>query len=99
MTETQAQYVTSRIDPEDTRAGFHSGKHPLDDYFARHALANDREGIGRAYVLRRADDDEPGLPPAYSASCRSALRERRLPKSSPVTHRTAASTKDGWKGG
>jgi GNAT superfamily N-acetyltransferase len=56
-------YLTSRIEASDVRLGFCCGKHPLDDYFARHALSNDRAGIGRAYVLRRGADDDPGLPP------------------------------------
>jgi hypothetical protein len=34
----------------------------IDDYFARHALKNDRAGISRTYVLRRTDDDPPGMP-------------------------------------
>jgi predicted GNAT family N-acyltransferase len=29
----------------------------LDDYFARHAVANDAKGVGRAYVLRRGADE------------------------------------------
>jgi hypothetical protein len=54
--------VTVRIEPDDVASGFRCGKHALDDYFARHALANDHEGIGVAYVLRRAPDDDPALP-------------------------------------
>ncbi len=46
-------YRTSRIEPGDISQGFRSGKHSLDDYFKRHALANDRDGIGCAFVLRR----------------------------------------------
>jgi predicted GNAT family N-acyltransferase len=46
----------------DTTCGFHSGARPLDDYFARHAFANDQTGIGCAYVLRRSDGDDPNLP-------------------------------------
>jgi GNAT superfamily N-acetyltransferase len=44
---------------EDTQSGFRSGIHTLDDYFARHALSNDRAGVGRCFVLRAGD---PGLP-------------------------------------
>lgn len=54
--------VTARIEPDDAASGFRCGTGALDDYFARHALANDREGIGRAYVLRRAENDDPALP-------------------------------------
>src|SRR5690348_13338267 len=55
-------YATVRIEPNDAKAGFRSGVRPLDDYFSRHAISNDREGIGRAYVLRRAESDDPSLP-------------------------------------
>ncbi len=40
----------------DVTSGFCSGIHALDDYFARHALVNDRAGASRCFVLR------PGLP-------------------------------------
>ena len=62
MTETEPSYITSRIEPSDAKVGFRSGSRLLDDYFARHALSNDREGIGRAYILRRAHDADPALP-------------------------------------
>lgn len=55
-------YATARMEPDDAKSGFRSGKHPLDDYFARHALKNDRDGVGRAYVLRRSELDAPSLP-------------------------------------
>lgn len=47
------------LTPEDVTAGFRSGVHALDDYFARHALPNDRGGISRCFVLR---PDVEGLP-------------------------------------
>ena len=59
---TAARYVTEPITPSDTQAGFSCGKHALDDYFARHSVSNDASGIGRAYVLRRGESDDPGLP-------------------------------------
>jgi GNAT superfamily N-acetyltransferase len=62
MTSSGSTYITSQIEPDDLTSGFSCGKHPLDDYFRRHALANDRAGIGRAYVLRRAENDPPELP-------------------------------------
>jgi hypothetical protein len=55
-------YVTMQIEPDDAGSGFSCGKHSLDDYLKRHAVRNDRAGIGRAYVLRRAEDDPPELP-------------------------------------
>jgi GNAT superfamily N-acetyltransferase len=57
-------YLTRRIDPSDPDCGFRCGKRPLDDYFRRHALPNDRKGIGRAYVLDAIPDDiAAGIPP------------------------------------
>ncbi|HSN98320.1 MAG TPA: GNAT family N-acetyltransferase [Candidatus Nanopelagicales bacterium] len=55
-------YVTRALSPEDARSGFRCGKHPLDDYFARHAVANDHEGISRTYVLERVEGADPALP-------------------------------------
>ncbi len=55
-------YATGRIEPADATSGFRCGKHPLDDYFARHALANDQAGIGRAYVSRKSTGDDEALP-------------------------------------
>jgi hypothetical protein len=62
----------------------------MDDYFRRHAAANDVLGIGRAYVLRRAPDQDPSLPVVLgyytlsmalvaSADIAESL-ERKLPK-------------------
>ncbi len=55
-------YATTGIEAADVTQGFQSGTHALDDYFARHALSNDRSGIARAYVLRRAAGDDAALP-------------------------------------
>ena len=44
--------MISPISTEDVASGFHCGVHPLDDYFARHALPNDRAGVNRCFVLR-----------------------------------------------
>jgi GNAT superfamily N-acetyltransferase len=55
--------MTRRIGPGDPACGFRCGKHPLDDYFARHALPNDQAGVGRAYVLEASPEDTGrGLP-------------------------------------
>jgi GNAT superfamily N-acetyltransferase len=62
MTAPGSHYITARIEPDDASSGFSCGKHPLDDYLRRHAVPNDRSGIGRAYVLRRGDSDPPELP-------------------------------------
>jgi hypothetical protein len=61
MTDPGSPYVTTQIEPDDARSGFSCGKHPLDDYFKRHAVANDRSGISRAYVLRRGGSVERTL--------------------------------------
>jgi GNAT superfamily N-acetyltransferase len=58
-----SSYETARLQPADVVAGFRCGKHPLDDFFARHALANERAGICRVYVLRRREADPLSLPP------------------------------------
>ena len=54
MTETHRTlpYDTTPIQPEDLKCGFKCGTPPLDEFFARHALPNDRAGIGKTYVLR-----------------------------------------------
>jgi hypothetical protein len=64
MTEPAAHtYLTRRIGPADPACGFRCGKHPLDDYFRRHALPNDQGNIGLAYVVDASPDDvAAGLP-------------------------------------
>lgn len=53
MSELESPYITTPIEESDTKSGFSCGKHPLDDYFARHAFPNHVGDIGRAYVLRK----------------------------------------------
>ncbi len=90
MSGSESSYATTPIEADDAKSDFASGKHALDDYFARHAFANDQAGIGRAYVLRRSHDDPPELPDvlgfytlsmagAESSQIATAL-EKRLPK-------------------
>ena len=62
---TGSWYATSRITEADAASGFRCGKHPLDDYFSRHAVKNDQTSVGRAYVLRRGDDDDAMLPAVF----------------------------------
>lgn len=57
MNEQGLPYITTAIEPDDVVSEFSCGKHSLDDYFKRHALANHLAGISRAYVLRRASSD------------------------------------------
>lgn len=90
MSASGPPYDTTPIEPADAKSGFSCGKHPLDDYFARHAVANDAAGIGRAYVLRRSDDGDVSLPAVlgfYTLSMAHAESEhvarvvaRKLPK-------------------
>jgi ribosomal protein S18 acetylase RimI-like enzyme len=62
MNESESPYSTTPIRPADAKAGFSCGNRALDDYFARHAVANDAAGVGRAYVLRREATDDETLP-------------------------------------
>lgn len=62
MIDPGSLYVAQQVEPEDAASGFSCGKHPLDDYFKRHAVANDRTGVSRAYVLRRQETDPTVLP-------------------------------------
>ena len=75
-------YQVTRLDPADIAAGFRCGKHPLDDFFARHALPNDRAGICRVYVLRRRAIDAPNLPAVlgfYTLSMASVTADSLAP--------------------
>ncbi|MCM2332694.1 MAG: hypothetical protein NDI82_01955 [Anaeromyxobacteraceae bacterium] len=90
MSPQEPNYATSPVEPSDVGAGFACGKHPLDDYFSRHALANDMAGIGRVYVMRRAAGDASTLPKIlgfYTLSMALAdaaavgrVLERKLPR-------------------
>jgi hypothetical protein len=90
MSESDSPYVTTPIEPADAKSGFSCGKRPLDDYFARHSVANDTASIGRAYVLRSGAGDPAELPSVLGyytlsmASAESALvakvLETKLPK-------------------
>lgn len=60
---TERPNRTRPIKPTDPSSGFRSGTRPLDDYFLRHALPNDKADVGRAYVLEASVDDvAAGLP-------------------------------------
>ena len=45
--------MTHPITEEDLRAGFTCGQRDLDQFFTKHALSNDQQGIGKTFVLRR----------------------------------------------
>jgi hypothetical protein len=105
MSEQDPTYITAPIEEADVKSGFSCGKHPLDDYFVRHALANERRGIGRAFVLRRAPADDAELPAvlgfytlsmasAESAQVAAALKERlALPMPVALIGRLAIDTR------
>jgi hypothetical protein len=68
----------TRIEPSDGKTGFSCGKHALDDYFARHAAANDAAEIGRAraaFATRaeaRASQGLDSMDAVSAAPCRAA---------------------------
>ena len=79
--------MISPISADDVSAGFCSGVHALDDYFARHALPNDRAGVSRCFVLRPEVVELPVVCGFYTLSMASvqadAIRaslKGRLPK-------------------
>lgn len=55
-------FITDSIGDGDPGAGFSCGEQALDTFFARHALPNDRRGLGRTFVLRRAPGERADLP-------------------------------------
>ena len=46
--------ATEAIGDDDPGKGFRCGQAALDDFFAKHALPNDRRGLGKTFVLRHA---------------------------------------------
>lgn len=74
-------FATVRIGEEHLGSGFSCGEPALDRFFARHALSNDRRGIGRTFVLERSSDDTHAVPAVvgfYTLSMASAAA-RTLP--------------------
>lgn len=64
----------------DIATGFCSGVHPLDDYFARHALPNDRAGISRCFVLRPGSPELPAIAGFYTLSMASVQSDLIRPQ-------------------
>jgi GNAT superfamily N-acetyltransferase len=60
MTAISDAILTVPISEADAASGFRCGKRPLDDYFARYAVANDRTGVSKAFVLRRPIEETDG---------------------------------------
>jgi GNAT superfamily N-acetyltransferase len=82
VSDAQREFVTSPIGEADAAAGFECGTPELDSFFASHALANDRRGIGRTFVLRRSQGESDELPPVlgfYTLSM-ATLEGAKLPR-------------------
>jgi len=62
-----APFITEPIADDDPTRGFCCGVPALDDFFARHALPNDRRGLGKTFVLR-AQSGEPAILGFYTLS-------------------------------
>lgn len=64
---TARPFITDPIGDEDPAAGFRCGKAPLDEFFAKYALPNDRRGFGKTFVLR-APSGAPAILGYYTLS-------------------------------
>ena len=62
------EFATRAIVDEDPASSFSCGRPELDDFFARHALANDRRGFGRVFVLGSPDGSPPRVRGFYTPS-------------------------------
>ena len=84
MRERSADLTAQTAVPVSERhasLGFFCGKVELDDFFARHAVDNDRRGIGKTFVLCRGTDD-PALPEVlgYYTLSMASVETGGLPK-------------------
>jgi len=72
--------LTDHIGDADPACGFRCGVPALDEYFARHALPNDRRGLGRTFVLRAAagGTSEPAVLGFFTLSM-TALAHSEIP--------------------
>jgi len=77
-------FLTRRISDADPECGFRCGKHPLDDFFRRHALDNHRRGLGSTYVLAAQEAELSAHLPAvlgyYTLSMASATGDALPPQ-------------------
>lgn len=55
---TSGEFATVPIIARHVKAGFRCGSAPLDEFFAKHALPNDRRGIGKTFVLERPEGQQ-----------------------------------------
>ena len=74
---SESIYITEPIVDEDPARGFRCGVQALDDFFAKHALPNDRRGLGKTFVLR-AESGEPAILGFYTLSM-AAIEVAELP--------------------
>jgi len=58
---SDSSFITEPIGDADPVTGFRCGVEALDDFFAKHALQNDRRGLGKTFVLRSSTGDPPIL--------------------------------------
>jgi hypothetical protein len=63
---TESSYITEPVASDDSAKGFRCGVQALDDFFAKHALANDRRGLGKTFL--RATSGEPAILGFYTLS-------------------------------
>ena len=75
----QGRPLTRPITEEDARSGFTCGEPALDAFFSRHAVGNDRQGIGTTFVLGGAADDEPAVLGFYTLSMASVSADQIAP--------------------
>jgi GNAT superfamily N-acetyltransferase len=61
-------FATRAILDDDPKSSFTCGQPKLDDFFLRHALENDRRGIGKTFVLGAPDDSLPRVRGFYTLS-------------------------------
>jgi hypothetical protein len=67
--------VIAPISATDRAAAFRCGIHALDDYFHRHALANDARGISRCFVLRPGKPELPMVAGYYTLSMATVMAD------------------------
>ena len=78
---------TEPIQVGDEKSGFVCGEKALDRYFAKYALTNDQMGVGKTFVLRAQEVQDPGILGFYSLSMASIqspnlgrLMQEKLPR-------------------
>jgi GNAT superfamily N-acetyltransferase len=74
-----ADSLTQPVSEVDLALGFSCGVAALDQFFARHALENDRRGLGRTFVLHQTTDGKPGILGFYTLSM-ATVEGRLLPR-------------------